>query len=62
MYDAFILAINDNGTQKFFSCDDGWTTDKEQACWFPTEQDAMNQAFDEGLDDDEATFEGVCFE
>lgn len=57
MCDAYILATMDNGVKKYFSCDDGWTTDDEKACWFETYQDAENQAFDEGLEDNEIIIE-----
>ena len=61
-YDAYTLAVMDNGEKKFFSCDNGWTKDKNEACWFETSQDAENQAFDEGLAEGESIIEGVNFE
>lgn len=61
MCDAYVLATMDNGVKKYFTCDKGWQTSDEDACWFDTLAGAENQAFDEGLEDDEIIIEERSF-
>lgn len=57
METGYTLATMDGTIKRYFSLDNGWTTNKDEACWFWTAQEASNAAFDEGLDDNETTIE-----
>lgn len=52
----YTLAIIDNGIKKYYA-ESGWITDKENAVWFTEYENAVEIAFDEGLEEDEMIIE-----
>lgn len=53
----YTLAIIDNGKKKYYGDTDGWIADRSEAVWFTDYQNALNVAFDEGLDEGEFMIE-----
>lgn len=52
----YTLAIIDNGIKKYYA-EAGWITNKENAIWFTEYENAVEIAYDEGLEEDEMIIE-----